>query len=101
MRLRQNGHAAHCFTVEHNIAEIYLAIDDRGFLSAGAGQVKSGLSLDRKTRQVKSLKVSQLNVGAGKIKTIIPAVQVVSNRPGKARAVVRELDIFQPRFCCR
>src|SRR6476646_5506494 len=35
MRLRQDRKAAHCFTVQHNIAEIDLAVDHRGIVGAG------------------------------------------------------------------
>src|SRR5258708_571463 len=98
MRLRQNSQAAHCFPVKHNIAEINLAIDCGSVLGAGAGQMKPGLPLDREPGQVEALKVTEFNVGASKIEVIIPVVQVVSNRSGKARAVVRELNILQPRF---
>ena len=71
MRLRQNGHAAHRFTVQHNIAEIDFAIDDRGIFSAGACQMKAGLPLNGEAWQVKALKVGEINVGAGKVETII------------------------------
>src|SRR5436309_1074335 len=65
MRLRQNRHAANRLTIQHNIAEIDLAIDDRGISSAGAGQMKAGLPLNGKARQVKTLKVGEIDIGAG------------------------------------
>ena len=98
VRLRQDRQAAHSLTVQHNIAEIDFTIDDWRILGAGAGQMKAGLPLDRETWQIKTLEVGKLNIGASEIETIIFVAKVVSQQSGKARAIVRQLDIFQPRF---
>src|SRR5260221_8731321 len=98
MRLRQNGKAAHCFPVKHNIAEINLAIDCGSVLGAGAGQMKPGLPLDREPRKVKTLKVTKFNIGAGEVKMIVFVPKIIANRSGKTRAVVRQLNVLQPRF---
>src|SRR5438270_3063704 len=60
--------------------------------------MKPSLPLNGKARQIKTLKVRELNIGAGKVVTIILVSQIVSHKSGKPRAIVRKLDIFQPRL---
>ena len=65
MRLRENCHAAHCLSVQHNIAEIDFTIDDWRILGAGTCQMEAGLTLHGEAWQIKPLKICEINVGSG------------------------------------